>query len=871
MSLEQIIGVLEKTVNGNQQEISNATGALEQAKNTNFGQMLETLAVVISTETASSVSRCQAALFLKNSISPEKGAEKWVGLAAEARGRIKGLVLNTLATPDRMVAMQVAQAVAAIAIIEIPRNLWPDVIPSLVKATKVTGTGSLQEAAFKALSYIISGMDGSFLSQYLPDTLTVVIGTFSSKTCPPPLIEASLDVLQSMVFLLRPFFQVKEQRDAIVGAVLEKCAFQNKDVVKTALNIISDFMSEYYSYMADYMQKIFEVSLSYISRATEDISDIVLAAIEIWITIAEVEIERAENEEDAQQGGKVLDESDKSRKYVEGALQPLLGALFVPLCLQDSDSDEDDWDMSHAAATCISYIAECVRDKVVPPAFEVFRKNVENAKWEYRNAATVLWGSILRGPSKGALSPYLSDIGFLNMILKIMKDPDPTVRSSGVWTLGRMCESHVDLVVINVPDPTERFKLVLGGFVESLQDVPPVATMGSWGILVLTESLDYFIQGSSMKVANPLAAQFEGLVKVLFASCERSGCTAKQRKSAYGALVALVRCSTPECIKLVANVTVMCLDRLDTMLKVESPPDKKDADELESLISALMTECVRKLESNISAISDRVCSTYLNLLRKGHGAAAQEEAVMGLGAFADALGQDTARYVGPIVDVLKECISKPEESDVCKVALNSLCSLSVALESKFSPYVKTFADMLFPLLSSGDNRSLFSAVFSAFADMAQTQTQDLLPYFPQLMGIIQQAVSCKVDVNDEDAMDFLFDLQESCFTCIAGMHTGLQTLNKIDYMLQFSAQITQCINTAYSNMMRPESLSNAIVGAICDLVSAAGPRTREVMGPGKPWGQFPEMIRTIDLNATRSGTKDTCKFALGCIGKYTGI
>jgi len=868
MSLEQIVQILDNTLSSNDQVRRTAEATLEQAKQSNFGQLLQTLAVVLESENApvTATSRQVAAAYIRNSLTGRSQQFKdaveasWNGLDAKVRDSVKSHVLNSLMAKDPQVSKAAAQTLARIALLELPAGRWPDLIPNLCAACALTNPDQLREAALLTLGFICEDIDEAAITDKIPAILTVVIENMSPKVPSNSVRLRALEALSNMVFFLSPVFDDKQKRDYLMGILLQNCSHSDDEVKKTGFTVLTDIISGYYGYITDYMQVIaMNLTFPMIERCDDDDDDVVKQAIEVWITIADIETEKAINEEEAAADGTVIEDIDKSRRYIEGAMMPLLKSLFVALTKQDPDSEDDEWTVSHAAATCISYAAGCVREKIIPPILQLFQTNIMNPDWRVRNAATVAFGSVLEGPPTDALKPYLSDSKLLGLFLDHMKDADLVVRSSTAWTLGRMCELHVGIVVTD----QQRFVALYQAFKAGLTDEPRMASMCCWCLMVLAEALDDFIKESSQSVPNPLAQYFSELVVLLFQVAEKAGCPTRQRKGAYQALGALVHCSTPECIPFVGKVTVMCLDRIEAMTAATSFPDKKDADELEALVSGLMTECVSKLEDKVAEIADRVCTAYLTLYTKAAGASAQEEAVLGLGTFSMAIGSKVERYAEPICKVLQECISKPNEVDVCKAAIGSLGDVCRSMEDKFGPTVPVFVPLLFKLLTTPEvDRSLFSHVMSTLGDIAQFATNQFKPYLAQVIGVVQQAMACKVDLNDEDDRDFLFELQESCFACIAGIQSGLTTIQQNMYILQFSLGITDCINIAYNNMDRPEGLSNAIVGAICDLVIAAGPKTREVIAPSKPWARFPEMITTILSNAHDVMTRETCKLAM---------
>jgi importin subunit beta-1 len=55
----------------------------------------------------------------------------WIQLDVEFKSNIKVAILATLASPKGLVRGQVAQIIAAIATLELPRKEWDDLLPSL--------------------------------------------------------------------------------------------------------------------------------------------------------------------------------------------------------------------------------------------------------------------------------------------------------------------------------------------------------------------------------------------------------------------------------------------------------------------------------------------------------------------------------------------------------------------------------------------------------------------------------------------------------------------------------------------------------------------------------------------------------------------
>lgn len=58
--------------------------------------------------------------------------ERWLSLPESASGPVKQSLLSTLGSQNRQVGNAVAQCVSAIAMVELPADKWPDLMPSLL-------------------------------------------------------------------------------------------------------------------------------------------------------------------------------------------------------------------------------------------------------------------------------------------------------------------------------------------------------------------------------------------------------------------------------------------------------------------------------------------------------------------------------------------------------------------------------------------------------------------------------------------------------------------------------------------------------------------------------------------------------------------
>ncbi len=77
---------------------------------------------------------------------------------------------------------------------------------------------------------------------------------------------------------------------------------------------------------------------------------------------------------------------------------------------QDEYDDEDDWNPCKAAGVCLSLMASCCEDDIVPNVLPFVKENIVNADWKYRDAAIMALGSVLEGPSPSTLEPAVATV-----------------------------------------------------------------------------------------------------------------------------------------------------------------------------------------------------------------------------------------------------------------------------------------------------------------------------------------------------------------------------------------------------------------------------------------------------------------------------
>ena len=193
------------------------------------------------------------------------------------------------------------------------------------------------------------------------------------------------------------------------------------------------------------MQAVYQLTLQAIQKAVArpvgDMSedDVGQQAVEFWSTVSDEELELIE---EAEETG--AQPSTPCQNFVRGALPHLVPLLLEAMCKQEEDDDDDSWNMAMAAATCLARVAQTVENPIVEHVMPFIQEHITSADWRRREAATLAFGSILEGPSQSVLAQFMEQA--LDVMMKLMKDPSIQVKDTAAWTIGRICEHHIQCI-----------------------------------------------------------------------------------------------------------------------------------------------------------------------------------------------------------------------------------------------------------------------------------------------------------------------------------------------------------------------------------------------------------------------------------------
>lgn len=168
-----------------------------------------------------------------------------------------------------------------------------------------------------------------------------------------------------------------------------------------------------------------------------------------------------------------------------------------------------------AAGTCLALLAQAVDDAIVPVVLPFIETNIKNEDWHLREAAVMVFGSILEGPDPNVLAGLVSQA--LPILINMMADPNAAVKDTTAWTLGRICELLVGSVNIE-----SQLQALITALVHGLDDRPRVVANSCWALMSLAEQLAPEPGPDQQPAATAtLSPYFQGIIEKLLVVTEK--------------------------------------------------------------------------------------------------------------------------------------------------------------------------------------------------------------------------------------------------------------------------------------------------------------------------------------------------------------
>ena len=653
--MAELNAMLAATVTGADNVRKQAEQTLEQMLNENPAGFFVSLGGVLADNAADPIARQAAGLQMKlhldaaNQNTKMQRMQRWLTLAPEAKTQVKTGLVQTFASADRNARRTAAMVTAKVAAIDVPQGEWEDLIGGLVNTVTAGDNHAAKEASLECLGYLCEDMDAGVLTTKSNDILTAVVAGMRDPT-----VEIKLSATKAMensIEFTTENFRNEEERNVIMAAILESAQCPNTEVMKHAFMCLVKVAENYYDELPAYMEAIFGQTALAIKNAGSDEGDeqdIGLQALEFWTSVCEEEAERIfEAEEDP-------DTENISKGYMAQVCPHLVPLLLEALCKQDDDQTEDTWNVSQSAAVCLKHCAQAIRDDIVALVMPFVTGNIQNENWRLREAACMTFGCILDGPNKQSVEPLVNEA--IPIMLQKLQDPNVVVRDTSAWALGGIAEHHGALLA-----PGDLLNQYIGMLMNSLKDAPRVAYQACYA---LNELASVWSNDDRYEESYPLSLAFGPMIQAMLEACKRPDASeANLRTSAYNAISVVIENSAKDCSEATSQLLPVIMEELRVSFIAGLNPNEQL--ELQGALCGILNAIIQKLGGEVKPHADNIMLLLLQVFGQ-KAASVQEEAIMCVGAMADAVEKEFSKYMDSFMPHLQAGLANWEAADVCQ-------------------------------------------------------------------------------------------------------------------------------------------------------------------------------------------------------------
>ena len=737
---------------------------------------LLTLSRELANEQAQTQVRMAAGLALKNSFSArdyvrlKEVQNRWLTqINPETKTEVKGLALQTLASNDNRAGLSAAQFIAAIAAIELPREQWAELMPTLVENVG-TGSDQKKQSSLTTIGFICESDDQDLrdsLAQHSNAILTAVVQGARKEEPNADVRNAAITALGDSLEFVRTNFENEGERNYIMQVICEATQADDTRIQQGAYGCLNRIMGLYYEKMRFYMEKaLFGLTIQGMKNDEEDVAKL---AVEFWCTVCEEEISIEDDNSQA--------DGHEIRPYfsfARVATQEVVPVLLELLAKQDEDAAEDEYNVSRAAYQCVQLWAQAVGTIVVQPVLAFVEKNLRSEDWHYRDAAVSAFGAIMEGPEEKTLEPLVKQA--LPVLITMMNDSSVQVKDSAAYALGRICEAVPDAI-----DQNEHLQPLITALFAGLSSHPKMASSCCWALMNLADRF----AGEPGCATNALSPHFQASVQHLLQVTENTQDN-QLRTAAYEVLNAFVTNAANDSVHMVASLSDVVIDRLSKTIpmqqQVVSVEDRLTLEEIQTSLTSVIIAIVQRLEKEVAPQADRIMQLLLQLLQSlGPKSSVPDTVFAAIGALANALEADFEKYMQSFSPFLLNALNNQEEPQLCSMAIGLVSDITRALEGKVQPFCDQFMNSLLNNLRSPTLGNQFKpAILQCFGDIAQAIGGQFETYLSVVGQVLQQAAGISTqseNVGSFEMLDYIVSLREGIMDAWSGIINALRAGN----------------------------------------------------------------------------------------------
>jgi importin subunit beta-1 len=292
--------------------------------------------------------------------------------------------------------------------------------------------------------------------------------------------------------------------------------------------------------------------------------------------------------------------------------------------------------------------------------------------------------------------------------------------------------------------------------------------------------------------------------------------------AAFEAINILIQNATQDCNQLINQLVPVLISRLERTFtfQIVNQEDRENVIEQQALLCGTLQIVTQKLEQQIRPYADKLMELYLQVFNSSsRNATVNEEALMAVGALANAVEADFVKYLQALMPFVFVGLQNWEAHTVCSVAVGVVGDLCRAVGKNITGFCDEIVTLLLHDLQNARlHRSVKPAILSCFGDIALAIGGFFDKYLAVVMAMLQQAKQTRVrDPDDFDEVDFVNSLREGIFETFTGTIQGLRLDGKAALFEPFVELLVSFIEEIWDDPNRSEGTTRGAIGVLGDL------------------------------------------------------
>ncbi|KAL1885346.1 karyopherin Kap95, partial [Ceratocystis pirilliformis] len=809
---------------------------------------LQALVHELANESNQGPIRAAAGIALKNAFTardptrqPELQAKWLQQIDDETKGRIKAMTLETLGSSNSQAGAAAAQLISAIAALEMPREQWQDLMPSLVKNVS-DGAAHLKQASLTAIGYICESQDPELRSALVQHSNAILTAVVQGARKEEPSMDVRLSAITALgdsLEFVGNNFKHEGERNYIMQVVCEATQAEDSRIQQGAFGCLNRIMALYYENMRFYMEKAL-FGLTIIGMKSED-EDVAKLAVEFWSTVCEEEISIEED-------NLSVDSTEHMRpfyNFARVAATEVVPVLLQLLAKQDEDATDDEYNLARASYQCLSLYAQSIRSPILSHVLTFVEANIRSEDWHLRDAAVSAFGAVMEGPEEKVLEPIVRN--GLGALIDMMGDSNLLVKDSTAYALGRITEACPEAI-----DPATHLEPLLKALFSGLATHPKMAASCCWALMNMAERF----AGDISAQQNSLTPHFNQSLQQLLEMSGQPTCDSSTRTAVYEVINTFVQNSAVESMASVAQLSDVILKRLEETIPMQSQvvsvEDKITLSDIQTSLCTVLQAIIFRLDAEIAPQGDRIMQVLLQILSTVGAKSSVPEAVFAsIGALSTSLNENFFKYMEAFSPFLYNALGNLEEPGLCSMAIGLVSDITRSLGAQSQPFCDQFMNYLLNNLRSSSLSNQFKpAILQCFGDIALAIEGAFETYLSVVAQVLQQAAGVEATADGSyEMIDYVISLREGIMDAWGGIIPAMKASGKATSLQPYVESIFALLNSIATNYLnRSEPLLRSSMGVIGDLAETF------------PNGELKEVLRQEWLTALIKETKSNREY-----------